>query len=134
MVHQLTATQKQDVLVLYKNEWWSAERTLEDIETIIQKTSLIIGLVDPTSNRLIGFTRVLSDYFKYAYIYDVIVHPDYRGLHLGKKLLALVLQHPDLKNLNCIELTCRKNMMSLYKQFGFSDDYGESIAMRRRQD
>lgn len=134
VVHELTVAQKQDLLVLYKNEWWSTGRTMEDIEIIIAKSSLIIGLVDPVSNCLIGFTRVLSDYFKYAYIYDVIVHQEYRGLNLGKKLLNLVLQHPEFKNLNCIELTCRKNMMPFYHQFGFTENYGESIAMRRRKD
>ena len=134
VVHELTIAQKQDLLALYKNEWWSADRTLEDIEIILAKSSLIIGLLDLTSSRLIGFTRVLSDYFKYAYIYDVIIHREFRGLDLGKKLLDLVLQHPELKNLTSIELTCRKNMMSFYQKFGFTENYGESIAMRRRKE
>lgn len=128
VVHQLTSTQKNDLLVLYKNEWWTCDRTLADIETILSKSSLIIGLVDAVNNRLIGFTRVLSDYFKYTYIYDVIIHPDYRGMDLGKKLINTVLQHSDFKNLR-LELTCRKDMMSFYKQFEFSEDYGASIAM-----
>lgn len=134
IVYKLSQNQKQDLLILYQNEWWSNQRTLEDIEVILEKTSLIIGLVELASDRLIGFTRVLTDYFRYAYIYDVIVHPEYRKLNLGKKLLATVLEHPEIKDLTSIELSCRKNLMPFYKQFGFTENYGESIAMRRRKD
>lgn len=134
IVYELSQNQKQDLWILYQNEWWTNKRTLEDIEIILEKTSLIIGLVESSSDRLIGFTRVLTDYFKYAYIYDVIVHPEYRGLNLGKKLLTVALEHPEIKDLASIELSCKKHLMPFYKQFGFTENYGESIAMRRRKD
>lgn len=133
VVHKLTHDQKKDLLVLYKNAWWSCDRTLENIETILKNSSLIIGLVDPADDRLIGFTRILSDYFEYAYIYDVIVLPNYRGLKLGKKILELALQHPDIKDIKFIELTCTEQMKPFYERFGFSENYGETIAMRRRK-
>lgn len=92
----------------------------------------MIGLVDRSSNKMVAFTRVLTDYFRFAYIYDVIVHGDYRAHGLGKMIINLVLNHKDIKSIKNVELVCRKDRMSFYKQFGFSEDYGASIPMRRQ--
>lgn len=133
IVNKLTSKHQQDLLTLYSNEWWCYDRTLLDVERIIQNSSLIVGLIDPSRDRLIGFARALTDYFKYAYIYDVIVHQEYRGLDLGKRLLTHILQHEDIKELGSVELVCRKDMLLFYAQFGFTADYGDSLVLRRHQ-
>ena len=131
VINSISEDQEKDLLALYKNEWWSCDRTENDVKVILKNSSLIFGLVDTNTNKLIGFTRVLTDFFKFVYIYDVIIDPKYRDMKLGKKLINTVLEHPAIHGINSVELICKKEMMSFYKQFGFTENYGESIAMRK---
>jgi len=128
-VHFLDEQHKMDLLSLYHDAWWSSDRTNEDVEIILSKSSFYIGIVTDT-NQLIAFSRVLTDYFQFSYIYDVIVQKMYRGHGLGKKLIETIINHPDIKDIKNIELVCRKEMMPFYSQFGFTEDYGKSISMR----
>lgn len=134
VINEIGIKHRLDLLELYKNEFWTYDRVENDLDVILSKSSFIIGLVDITSNKLIGFTRGLTDYFRFAYIYDVIVHPDYRSLGLGRKLMKLALEHKDIQTIRNVELVCKKDMTSFYQDFGFSENYGNDlIAMRRRQ-
>jgi predicted GNAT family N-acyltransferase len=131
LINDLNEQHKEQLLELYRNEWWSKNRTSADIDTILSGSSLIIGIVEKTTNNLIGFTRILSDFFKYAYIYDVIVDPKYRKNGLGKIIMEAILAHPKLQNIKCLELTCIAEMVPFYSKYGFSKDYGSTISMRR---
>ena len=129
IIHFLDEQHKMDLLSLYHDAWWSSDRTNEDVEIILSKSSFYIGIVTDT-NQLIAFSRVLTDYFQFSYIYDVIVQKMYRGHGLGKKLIETIINHPDIKDIKNIELVCRKEMMPFYSQFGFTEEYGQSISMR----
>ncbi len=125
---------KKDLLSLYHDVWWSCERTAEDVEIILSNSSFYVGIVAENNNQLIAFSRVLTDYFQFSYIYDVIVHENYRGQGLGKQLIEIIINHPTMTNIKNIELVCRKEMMSFYNQFGFTEDYGKSISMRLQKE
>ncbi len=89
-----------------------------------------MGIIEIESNKLIAFSRVLTDYFKFSYVYDVIVDRQYRGHGLGKQLMEIIIHHPSMQNIQNIELVCRKDMIPFYAQFGFTDNYGGSVSMR----
>ena len=133
IVHELSETHKTQLLELYQHEWWSIGRTKEDVEAILAGSSFVIGIVEQDTHTLVGFSRMLTDFFKYAYVYDVIVAKDYRGLGLGNLLLKSIIEHPKLNHITNIELVYRKAFMPFYEKFGFSSDYGESVAMRRQE-
>ena len=42
-VETLTESQVADLQTLYKSEWWSQDRTLDDVRQMVENTSLIIG-------------------------------------------------------------------------------------------
>lgn len=109
-------TQKDQLLKLYQNEWWSLNRTKQDVDKILQGPSIIIGIVDKNTDTLAGFARILTDYFKYAYIYDVIVAKDYRNKGLGALIMNTVINHPKLLNIKNLELTCKKEMIKFYEK------------------
>lgn len=129
--NELSEKNKMELLEMYQHEWWSVGRTLKDIETIIDHSSFIICILDQEYNKLVAFSRILTDHFKFAYVYDVIVEREHRGTGLGDMLLNAISNHPILNNIGSIELICRKEMMPFYKKYGFSDDYGASVSMRR---
>lgn len=60
--------------------------------------SLCFGLYEVGSGRQVGNARVVTDYTLFAYLCDVFVLEDFRGLGLSKWLVATVLAHPEIPN------------------------------------
>jgi GNAT superfamily N-acetyltransferase len=79
--------------------------------------SLCFGLFD--QERQIGFVRVISDYATVAYLGDVFVLPEYRGLGLAKWLIDCVVSHQELQGLRRWILATR-DAHRLYATFGFT--------------
>jgi len=115
---------------LYKQEWWSNNRTLKETKSIVENSSITVGLIDE-SNTLIAFARVLTDYTIKALIFDVIVDKSYRNRGLGKKLIQLILEHQALKNVKHFELYCLPEMVEYYKSYGFTDGLENLVFMRK---
>ncbi|MBD1812358.1 GNAT family N-acetyltransferase [Microcoleus vaginatus DQ-U2] len=130
IVETLNDSQVSDLMDLYKNEFWSDKRTREDVVKMLAATDVIIGFVDE-SDRLIGITRVLTDFVYRAMIFDVIIKPTHRKMGLGAKLMDAVLTHPELQGVEHFYLNCLPNMMPFYERWGFSDDMGELKFLRR---
>jgi uncharacterized protein len=66
----------------------------------------------------LGFARVVSDFARVAYLADVFVVPGARGEGLGRWLVASVLEHPDLANVDRW-LLGTADAHGLYERFGF---------------
>jgi len=115
---------------LYKNEFWSDKRTREDVVKMLASSDVIIGLVDEC-DRLIGITRVLTDFVYRAMIFDVIIKPTHRKMGLGAKLMDAVLNHPKLQTVENFALNCLPHMVPFYERWGFSPDVGEIKFLRR---
>lgn len=61
---------------------------------------------------------MITDKATFAYLADVFVDPDYRGIGLSKALMSYMLAHPDLQGLRRI-LLGTLDAHGLYAQFGF---------------
>jgi predicted GNAT family N-acyltransferase len=138
IVETLTESQVSDLMDLYKNEFWSDKRTRQDVVKMLAATDVIIGLVDECdslrdsyASRLIGITRVLTDFVYRAMIFDVIIKPTHRKMGLGAKLMDAVLNHPKLQTVEHLALNCLPHMVPFYERWGFSDDVGEIKFLRR---
>lgn len=81
--------------------------------------SWIIAIIDSNNGKIIAFSRVLSDFVYRAFIYDVIVAKDYRGLKFGKLIVSSIVNHIDLKNVERIELNCIDSNVPFYEKLGF---------------
>lgn len=119
VVYHLTSAQIQDLEQLYKQGWWSQERKLEDIETMLNHSNILIGLVNTETQKLIGFTRVLTDCIYRAVIFDVLVDSSYQKQGLGQRLMQEIINHPNLKSLECFILFCLPEMLPFYEKIGF---------------
>jgi predicted GNAT family N-acyltransferase len=116
---------------LYQGEWWCRGRSLADITRAIAGTDYIFAFTDESSDQLVAFTRVLSDGVYKAFLFDVIVHPNYRGNGFGRLLMDAILADPDLSRVQHIELYCLPEMTDYYRQFGFTTELGQICLMRR---
>lgn len=132
IVETLTESQISDLMDLYKNEFWCDKRNREDVVKMLRATDVIVGLVDE-GDRLIAFTRVITDFIYRATVFDVIVKPTHRQMGLGVKLMDAVVNHPKLQAVETLGLHCLPKMIPFYERWGFTDDVGEMKFMRRKK-
>ncbi len=133
MIEQLDENHLPQIFELYQNEWWTKTRSKEDISSLLRNTTFVFGLIDESNDNLVGFTRVLSDLLFKAIIFDVIVKPDYRGHHLGAKLIQHVINHPQIRDIESIELYCLEGLRLFYEQFGFESVNAKFHFMRLKR-
>ncbi|MFC7772530.1 GNAT family N-acetyltransferase [Flavobacterium sp. GCM10027622] len=100
---------------LSNHSGWSNHIPLERVKTSIDH-SLNFGLFH--QGKQIGFARVISDYSTIAYLGDIYILDSYRGQGLSKKLMDVVMTHPNLQGLRrWILLTSTADW--LYEKYGF---------------
>src|SRR2546426_7061913 len=131
-IDRLSDGQARDLHALYRNEWWTRDRTLKDTRTMLAHTDFLFGICDEGTGRLAAFARVLTDRVFKAFIFDVIVSPEHRGKGLGSRLMRRILAHPDLRSVNQFELACLPELTEFYERFGFTTEVGRLLLMRRQ--
>jgi GNAT superfamily N-acetyltransferase len=67
----------------------------------------------------VGIARWVTDRATFAYLCDVFVHEDHRGLGLGDWLVGQGQQHPDLQGLRR-QVLFTLDMHALYARHGFA--------------
>lgn len=103
--------------VLFKlGAFWAQERSVEDLSVAIANSEPAISVWD--GERLIGFARATSDGIYRATIWDVVIHPDYRGAGLGRKLVETVLSHPRMNRVERVYLFTT-HQQRFYERIGF---------------
>lgn len=88
--------------------FWAQNRSVEDLATAIANSDPVISLWD--EDRLVGFCRATSDCVYRACIWDVVIHPQYRGLGLGREMIERLLKHPRVSPVE------RVYLMTTYQQ------------------
>ena len=101
---------------LTEESYWAATRT-EQQTVIAIENSLCFGIYK--ANEQVGFARVISDFATFAYVGDVFILGEFRGLGLSKWLMDTIVNYPDLQGLRRWLLATR-DAHSLYAKFGFS--------------
>lgn len=118
IVNQLSERHFQDLMNLYNERSWTRNRTSDEVRAMIDN-SYIFGLCDSESDQLIGFTRVVTDYFFRATIYDVIVLEQFQGQGFGRLLLEAVVNSTLIKGIERVDLFCADNKVMFYEKWGF---------------
>jgi len=96
--------------------FWAKDRSIEDFSIAIANSEPVISVWD--GERLIGFARATGDGIYRATIWDVVIHPDYRGAGLGRKLVETVLSHPRMNRVERVYLMTT-HQQSFYERIGF---------------
>ena len=71
------------------------------------------------NEKQVGFARMITDKATFAYLADVFIIEEYRGLGLSKWLMEVIMSHPELQGLRRMMLATR-DAHSLYEKFGFT--------------
>jgi ribosomal protein S18 acetylase RimI-like enzyme len=99
--------------------FWARDRDPNDLAIALAHSNPVISAWD--SDRLIGFARATSDGIYRATIWDVVVHPEYQGAGLGRKLVQTVLSHPHMVRVERVYLMTT-NQQAFYKRIGFEEN------------
>lgn len=100
---------------LSKESWDSAGIPRDRVERSIEH-SLCFGVYE--GERQVGFARVVTDRATFAFISDDFIVESHRGRGLGRRLMQVILAHPDLQGLRRIMLVTHDPR--LYLKAGFT--------------
>lgn len=105
-----------DVIVaLLKGSYWAAERSEETIKKS-WKDSICFGVYSADGVQ-VGFMRVVTDGATFSYLCDVIVDAEHRGNGLGKWMMAVMVDHPRIRDTSIYLGT--RDAHGLYEKYGF---------------
>ena len=102
------------ICALLSETYWAADRPRRTMERAMEH-SVCLGLFH--GNQQIGFARAVTDQATFAWICDVIIHPDHRGKGLGQWMVKCLLDHPQLQTRSQVLAT--NDAHGLYERFGF---------------
>jgi ribosomal protein S18 acetylase RimI-like enzyme len=129
VLDRIDADRDEQLLELFQGAWWTAQRSPEAIRRMLEGSEVVVGLV--MSSRLVAFARAVTDGAFLAVVLDVIVDVRYRGMGLGARLMDELLRRPELTGVESIELVCQPELIAFYRRWGFTDEVGRSLLMRR---
>jgi ribosomal protein S18 acetylase RimI-like enzyme len=106
--------------------FWAKGRSIEDLSIAIANSDPVISICD--GEQLIGFARATSDGIYRATIWDVVIHPDYRGTGLGRKLVETVLSHPRIRRVERVYLMTT-HQQEFYQKIGFQSNLSTTMVL-----
>lgn len=130
ILRQLRDHHLPQLVRLYQGEFWCNTRKTADVLRMLNNTDIVIGVVDD-KDELCGFCRLLTDYQYKATLYEVIVKPVNRNQQIGRLLMESVIDLPELREVEHIDLSCLSDMLPFYRRFGFTEQL-ESLQQMRR--
>jgi ribosomal protein S18 acetylase RimI-like enzyme len=103
--------------MLIDTYWNAGSFSRDEIARAHAGATAWVGARD-ASGRLIASARAISDGAKYAWIYDVIVAEEFRGMGVGASVVRLLLDHPRVRGARTVWLHTR-DAQRLYRAHGF---------------
>lgn len=117
LVCRMGALEAESVAELLEETYWSTGMSRAQLIRSQLGSDVWVGAKDE-SGRVIATARANSDGAKHAWIYDVMVAPEWRGRGVGKAVVRLLLDHPKVRHAVFVRLATR-DAHGLYAQFGF---------------
>ena len=114
-----TEKEKMDIDLIHSfltRSYWAEGISKEIIRRSVEG-ALCFGVFE--NDKQVGFARMITDRATFAYLADVFIIEEYRGLGLSKWLIEVILSHPELQGLRRMMLATR-DAHELYKKFGFT--------------
>lgn len=110
---------------------WKVHTDPQKWQVILKNSAAVISAWH--GDKLVGFTRGLSDRVRFAQVLEVLVHPDYRRRGIGRELVCRLLDQPAMSVRGIILGTPDKKVF--YEKLGFKclNDEAYMMVMVRDQ-
>jgi N-acetylglutamate synthase-like GNAT family acetyltransferase len=109
--------------------FWGQNRKVEDLQTAIENSQVAVSMWD--GDKLVGIARATSDGVFRATIWDVVIHPDYRGFGFGKTLVEKLLANSFMCRVERIYLTTTYQQ-KFYEKLGFQLNTTSTMVLLRQ--
>ena len=127
---QLSSPPLEQLQALFQaGAFWAQDRRVEDLAVAIANSKPVISVWD--QEHLIGFARATSDGIYRATIWDVVIHPAYRGSGLGHKLVETLLAHPQINKVEQVYLMTT-HQQSFYERVGFQRNSSTTMVLQNQ--
>ena len=93
------------------NSVWHRDYNEEETDAALSKT---INITCRDGERLVGSVRILTDGVYFGTITEILVHPDYRGQGIGRRLMELVKDNTPTK----LYFGSRPDVIGFYEKLG----------------
>jgi GNAT superfamily N-acetyltransferase len=113
---------------LQRKSYWAGEMPRDVFDRAVQGSLCFAAL---EGRATVGFARVISDQATFAYVSDVFVDQERRGLGIGKRIVAAIVAHPELQDLR-LWVLATADAHGLYARHGFTSLAAPQRYMERR--
>ena len=111
--------------------FWARERTIKDLKTAVLNSNPVVTIWDDQT--MIGFCRGTSDGVYRGTIWDVVIHKEYQGLGLGRKLVETALSHPLMSQVERVYLMTTYQQ-KFYQKIGFQENQSTTMVLQNTYD
>lgn len=105
------------VTQMLKDAWWSKGIDINEVKQGVDNSALVVGVFTPEGIQ-VGYSRVISDKTRFAYILDVYVDKNARKQGIGQAMIKFIFNHPELKDVYQW-LLITKDAHGVYSKVGF---------------
>ncbi len=114
--------------VLLRQTDWANTRSPLDIQRMLDRSQITLGVWD--DDKLIAFSRVITDDMFRALIDDVVVDAAVRGQGIASTMLDKLLKR--LQHVEQVMLDCDTDLSSFYARSGFRNKGGCSMLLEKQ--
>ena len=121
-IREYVCYEQDEVLALYESVGWTGYTCrFEIMECAFARSLKIYGAY--VQNKLVGLIRAVGDGVTIVYIQDLLVHPSYQRMGIGKALMGRILD--DYKNVYQKVLTTddTEKTLAFYRHMGMKVDH-----------
>ncbi len=129
--HSGPASLHTQIIGLYRQAgWWNdARETPQLLERLIRGSHCFLTAVSP-QGIVVGMGRAISDRTSDAYIQDVTVREDFRGVGIGSAIITRIVERLAAEGIAWVALIAERNSHAFYEKLGFSP-MPDSVPMLR---
>jgi ribosomal protein S18 acetylase RimI-like enzyme len=106
------------ITAMLKDAYWSEGIGIDEVKQGADNSTLVVGAFTKGGTQ-VGYSRVISDKIRFAYILDVYVDENFRRQGIGQAMINFILNHPELKDVYQW-LLITKDAHGVYSKAGFA--------------
>ena len=124
-VEIIKSWQEEPLVELYRaGGWWKEDMDKSRLGELIRGSFLFAVAIDISTRKSIGMGRVISDGISDAYIQDLVVLPEWRGMGVGRMILSLLLDECRMRKISWTALIAQPGTSGFYGSLGFAPMIG----------
>jgi len=71
------------------------------------------------ADRLVGWTSIVSDNVRHAFLLDVMVHPEFQRRGIGRQVVMRAIDEMRVRGMSAFHVDCQPDKAGFYEKCGF---------------